>query len=356
MTAVKKVCVVPGDDASPEVAIPTVRLLEEMNLPLEFLWPETGDEAFAKYGDRFPATARQAIDEADCSVMGSTRRLLGVHGYLRWGKDCYANIRTTFYFKGLRSPLREPDGIDFVIVRENLEGLYPAAWEGDIEQLRPLNLYNDSLKMSLDTSKKGRFAVKITTEDGVKRVCRRACDLAMKRKAEGHPGKVTVTSKYNALTSDELFRAIAEETCAGYPELSFESLIVDNFTQQMVINPHQFDVVIMSNEYGDILADGAAGLVGGLGIVPNACVGDDYAYFGTVHGTAPDIMGMNIINPTAMLLGAVMMLDYLELPEAASRLDGAVRKVYAEGKCLTRDQGGSATTTEFCECVATHCV
>ncbi len=354
MATKKKVCVIQGDDASPEVVTQTVHLLERMNLPIEFTWPVTGDEAFAREGDRFPVAAKQAIDAADCAIMGSTRRILGVHGYLRWGKQCYANIRPAYYFPGVNSPLLDPKGIDFVIMRENLEGLYPAAWEGEISRLKPLGLYNENLKMGLDTTNKGLFAIKITTDEGVRRICRSACDLAIERKRSGGQGKVTVCSKYNALASDEMFRRIAEETCADYPALTFESMIIDNFAQQMVLYPKRLDVVVMSNEYGDIMADGAAALVGGLGIVPNACVGDHYAYFGTVHGTAPDIAGMNVINPTAMLLGAAMMLKYLQLPEPADVLESAVHKVYAEGTCLTRDQGGSASTTEFCDCVAAH--
>lgn len=347
----KKVCVVKGDDAAPEVVVPTVQILEGMNLDLEFLWPLTGDEAMAKYGETFPQSARQMIDEADCAIMGSTRNVIGVHGYLRWGKRCFANIRPTKYMPGLRSPLKNPEGIDFVIVRENLEGLYPG-WEGDIEQLAPLNLMNDMTGLSLDATAKGKFAVKVTTEDGSRAICQTACKLALQRKSRGGQGKVTVSCKYNVLTqSDEMFRRIAEETVKEYPELTFGQVLIDNFAQQLIINPQQFDVLVMCNEHGDILADGAAALIGGLGLTPNACIGKDYAYFGSVHGTAPDIVGMNIINPTAMLLGAGMMLEYLGLDAAASRLEGAVYKVYREGRYLTRDQGGTASTSQFCEAV-----
>jgi len=161
-----------------------------------------------------------------------------------------------------------------------------------------------------------------------------------------------VSSKYNVLTqSDEMFRRIAEETVNQYPELTFSQVIIDNFAQQLIINPQQFDVVVMCNEHGDILADSAAALLGGLGLAPNACIGKDYAYFGSVHGTAPDIAGMNIINPTAMLLSIGMMLEYLDFEAEASRLEEAVYQVYREGKCLTRDQGGTSSTTQFCEAV-----
>jgi len=352
----KTVCVVLGDDASPEVVVPTVRILEQMGLPINFSWAVTGEEALARYGDVFPPDAKRAIDEADCSIMGSTRSIHGVHGYLRWGKQCYANVRPARYFQGLKSAHKNPAGIDFVIVRENTEGLYPAGWEGDISQLRPLGLVNEKLDLALDTEQQGRFAIKITTEKGTKRACRSACMLALDRKRKGYPGAVTVASKYNALSSDEMFRRIAEETCAEFPELSFNSMIIDNFAHQMVLYPHSLDVVVMSNEYGDILADGAAALVGGLGVAPNSCIGDDYAYFGSVHGTAPDIVGLNVINPTAMILGAAMMLDYLGFAEAAAKLEAGVHQAYARGDCLTRDQGGSASTTDFCDYVARLCV
>jgi isocitrate/isopropylmalate dehydrogenase len=347
----KKISVVKGDDAAPEVVVPTVQVLEGMGLDIEFLWPLTGDEAIAKCGETFPESARNILDEADCAIMGSTRNIIGVHGYLRWGRRCFANIRPIKYEPGPRSPLKNPEGIDFVIVRENLEGLYPG-WEGDIAQLAPLNLKNSMLNVTLDAKAKGKFAVKITTEEETRDICRVACELALKRKSKGGQGKVTVSSKYNVLTqSDEMFRRIAEETVKKYPELTFTELIIDNFAQQLIINPQQFDVVVMCNEHGDILADGAAALLGGLGLTPNACIGKDYAYFGSVHGTAPDIAGMNIINPTAMLLAAGMMLEHLGLEREASRLESAVYKVYQAGKYLTRDQGGTASTTQFCEAV-----
>ena len=347
----RKVCIVKGDDASPEVVLPTVQILEGMNLDIEFLWPLTGDEAIAKYGDVFPQSAKQAIDEADCTIFGSTRSVVGVHGYLRWGKKCYANIRPTKYMPGMRSPLKNPEGIDFVIVRENIEGLYPG-WEGDIAQLAPLNLTNSMLGVALSTTAKGKFAVKVTTEEETRDICQIACQLALKRKARGGWGKVTVSSKYNVLTQvDELFRRIAEETVSQYPELTFSQLLIDNCAQQLIINPQQFDVLVMSNQHGDILGDAAGALIGGLGVVPGACIGKDYAYFGPVHGTAPDIAGMNIINPTAMLLSTCLMLEYLGSEDKAHQLEEAVYKVYQEGRYLTCDHGGKSSTTEFCEAV-----
>lgn len=347
----KKVCVIEGDEASPEVVRPTVELLDGMKLGIDFLRPVTGQAAIDASGNSFPAEARAAVDEADCTLFGSTSDLTGGLAYLRWGKRTFANYRPTRYVTGMRSPLRDPEGIDFVIVRENLEGLYPGR-EGNITDLAPLDLRDGITGGRLDTTAPGKYAVRIITEENTGNICRAACELALKRKALGSPGKVTVAAKYNMLVqSDGLFRRIAEETVAEYPGLTFQQLIVDNFAQQMIANPHQFDVVVMPNEHGDVLADGAAALIGGLGMAPSACIGRDYAYFEPVHGTAPDIAGMNIINPTAMILSAKWMLDYLGFEDAAGRLEKAVYAVYAEGAHLTPDQGGSSSTTEFCAAV-----
>lgn len=350
--AVKKVCVIQGDDASPEVVIPTVEILEGMKLGIEFLWLTTEEEAIRKYGEGFPPAAKKAVDEAACTLFGATRnpRISGL-AYLRWGKKTYANIRPIKWMMGMRSPLKRPEGIDFVIVRENLEGLYPGR-EGDLAQLEPLKLTDVMTGEILDTSKKGKFAVRVTTEENSRNIAQAACALALKRKASGGKGKVTVVAKYNVLVqSDELFRRIVEETVAQYRELAFDQLLGDNFCQQMIIDPHRFDVVVIPNESGDAFSDGAAGLVGGLGLAPSACFGGHYAYFEPVHGTAPDLIGRNIINPTAMLLSAKWMLDYLGFAEAAQRLEKAVYRVYEEGDHLTPDQGGAATTTRFCEAV-----
>jgi isocitrate/isopropylmalate dehydrogenase len=346
------VCVIKGDDAAPEVVSPTVQLLERMKLGIEFVWLTTGEEAIRRYGEGFPPAAKTAVDEAACTLFGSTRdpRTAGL-AYLRWGKKTYANFRPVKWMKGMRSPLKRPEGIDFVIVRENLEGLYPGR-EGDLAQLEPLKLTEIKTGEIHDTSKQGKFAVRVITEENTRNIAKAGCDLALKRMAAGGKGKVTVVAKYNVLVqSDGLFRQIVEETVKQHPQLSFEQMLGDNFCQQMVINPHQFDVVVIPNESGDAFSDGAAGLVGGLGLAPSACFGDDYAYFEPVHGTAPDLAGKNMINPTAMLLSAKWMLDYLGFGEAAQRLEKAVYDVYAEGKHLTSDQGGSASTTQFCEAV-----
>src|SRR5262249_48032016 len=144
------------------------------------------------------------------------------------------------------------------------------------------------------------------------------------------------------------------DVAARYPDVMFETFIVDDFARRLVADPQALDVVVLPNLYGDICSDAAAGLVGGLGLAPSGCYGDDYAYFESVHGTAPDIAGKNIINPTATILSAAMMLDYLGFEDAAHRPASAVERVYADGSSLTPDQGGTASTTEFCRQVAAH--
>jgi isocitrate/isopropylmalate dehydrogenase len=151
--------------------------------------------------------------------------------------------------------------------------------------------------------------------------------------------------------SDGLFRERVARVAAGYPDVELQSLIVDDLAHRLVAQPQAFDVVLLPNLYGDVLSDAAAALVGGLGLAPSGCFGDDYAYFEPAHGTAPDLAGRNVINPTATLLSGAMLLDHLGFADAAARLVGAVERVYAEGKHLTPDQGGSASTRELCDAV-----
>ena len=199
----------------------------------------------------------------------------------------------------------------------------------------------------------GRFALKLITPMGTQRVARFAFELARLRKARGHPGRVTCATKHNMLPqTDGLFRKVTEEVAADYPELEFQSFIVDDFARRLIAAPRELDVVLLPNLYGDLLSDAAAGLIGGLGLAASGCYGKDYAYFESAHGSAPDIAGQNRINPTATIFSAAMMLEHLGFNEPAQRLVQAVEAVYAEGRVLPPDQGGRASTTEFCQAVA----
>ncbi len=349
----KTVALIPGEEAAPEAFEPTVALLDHLRLGLEWVRPPVGNSAQETHGSTFPKQAREMIDAADTTFFGATSGASApALFYLRWGKLTYANVRPARYFRGAKSPLAKPDGIDFVIVRENLEDLYTFA-EGDLEQLAPANLMSGTWRRPLHELAPGRFAVKVITEAGSERIVRFAFELARQRREDGCPGRVACGTKHNMLPrSDALFRDIALRVAEEYDDIPFESYFIDDLAHRLVATPHAFDVVVMPNLYGDILSDAAAALIGGLGLAASGCYGENYAYFESAHGTAPDIEGQGIINPTAMILSAAMMLGYLELPEAGCALVDAVTAVYAEGKALTRDQGGSASTEAFCAAVA----
>jgi isocitrate/isopropylmalate dehydrogenase len=349
----KRVVVIEGEDAAPEAIRPSVALIDRLGVEIEWLHPPVGQRAIECSGSAFPAEAQRAIDDSDAALFGATSgKSAAALFYLRWGRQTYANVRPTRFRPGYRSPLAHPEGIDLVIVRENLEDLYLFV-EGEVEELAPLGLVSPTARRPVAEMGPGRYGLKVITEAGSERVSRFAFELARKRKRRGRPGRVSCGTKHNMLPrSDGLFRSVAERIAGEYPEIEFRSLIIDDLAHQLVATPGDFDVVILPNLYGDVLSDAAAGLVGGLGLAPSGCYGDDYAYFESAHGTAPDIAGRNVINPTATLLSAVMMLEHLGFAEAADRLDSALTRTYAEGRTLTPDQGGRASTTEFCEAIA----
>ena len=340
MAKTKRVVVIEGEDAAPEAMRPSVELIQSLALPIEWIHPSSDD-------------ALRAIDAADTTFFGSTsgpsaRALL----YLRWGKRTYANLRPARWFPGCRSPLASPAGIDFAIVRENLEDLYLGI-EGRTEELASVPLHSLTEGRPLQELEPGRFALKVITRSGTERVAHFAFELARRRKGLGHAGRLTCAVKSNMLPrSDGFFLEIVRGMASEYPDVEFESFIIDDFARRLIVSPQALDVVLLPNLYGDILSDAAAGLVGGLGLAPSGCYGDDYAYFESAHGSAPDIAGRNVINPTATLLSGVLMLEYLGFADAAGALVKAVERVYAEGKTLTPDQGGAARTPEFCRAVA----
>jgi isocitrate/isopropylmalate dehydrogenase len=346
----KTVVVFDGDDASPEVMQPTVTLLEGLGLPITFERPLLGLAAQEMTGEAFPAATRAAIDAADTTFFGSTSgNSTAALFYLRWGKQTYANVRPTEWLPGFVSPMKHPENIDFVTVRENLEDLY-LGLEGDIADIAGLNLYSRHARQSLTELGPGKYAIKAITEKGAERVIRFAFELARKRNKKK---RLTVTCKYNMLSiADGLFRDIAINMASDFPDVELNTYIIDDFLCRMISHPEELDVVVMPNLYGDIMSDGAAGMIGGLGLAPSGCYGDDYAYFESAHGTAPDIAGQHIINPTATLLSAAMMLDYLNFEAAANEIRSAIKQLYANGQVLTPDQGGTSKTYEFCSAVA----
>lgn len=342
------VAVVPGEGAAPEAVDATLRVLERLDGACEFTFPPVGEPAVRAFGSVFPDEARRMIDEADATLFGATSGPSGFALFhLRFGHQTYANVRPARWMPGARSPLARPDGVDLVIVRENLEGLYVGI-EGSLSDLSPLRYHHPLGGLVHDRA--GRYSLKVVTEDGCRRIARFAGATARRRSAAGHRGLVTIGAKHNILSSDGLFVDICREvlTEAG---VEHEENYVDNLARRLVAEPHDLDVVLVPNLYGDILSDLAAGVIGGLGLMPSGCYGDGPAYFEPPHGTAPDLAGRGIINPTAQLLSAAMMLEHLGRAGNAARLRAAVDAVYARGDVLTPDQGGTATTEAFASAV-----
>ncbi len=348
------VCVIPGDDAAPEVVRPTVDVLRLLAPSITFTEGSCGREAQARYGTPFPDETRRLIDEADCTLFGASggpsRPILW---YLRWGKETYINVRPVKWFPGYASPLRQPERIDYVIARDNLEGMYPPR-EGDIAELSTL-ASGGSWWQSAPVDKAGAYSLKVVTDEQMQRIARYACDLALLRQQQGYPGRVTLGAKYSIQPrTDGRLRSIVKEAIATHPGLTYQEFLIDDMARRLVSAPETLDVVLLGNEHGDILADVASGTIGGLGLSPSGCYGENYAYFEPVHGSAPDLVGKGIINPTAMLLSGALMLDYLGYTEQARALEQAVALVYNDGPALPVDQGGEATTSEFIAAVCEY--
>src|SRR5579885_2139275 len=325
-----KITLIPGDGIGTEVTQAVVRILEATGVKFEWETVQAGAEAYEKYKEYIPKELTASIERTRVALKGPITTPVGggfasINVQLRKQFDLYANFRPVRNLPHI--PTRYPD-IDLVIVRENTESLYSGLEHevvpGVVESL------------------------KIITEKASTRIARFAFEYARKNQRK----KVHAIHKANIMKlSDGLFlrsiRAVAEQ----YPEVEYKELIVDNACMQIVLNPQQFDVLLLPNLYGDVMSDLAAGLVGGLGVVPSGNIGDDAAMFEAVHGTAPDIAGKGLANPTALLLSAILMLDHLGERSAARRIEAAIESVYRDGKHLTRDVGGSAGTAEFTDAV-----
>jgi 3-isopropylmalate dehydrogenase len=338
----KTVVALPGQGIGIEVVDATCEILTAAGMPLKILTPPQGEGSHS-----VPEETRRACREADAVLFGAAGPATSaVVGWLRWEMEAWGGLRPAKFYPGMRSPLADPDGIDFVVIRENSEGMYPGR-EGDLTDLkRALPELRDRFGRNLDRYGDGRFAVKVATRAGAGRIARFACEVARRRKARGRPGKVTCVTKSNVLPqTDGLFQRTVEETVAGYGDLTFEHFHVDDAARRLIRFPKAMDVVVAMNQYADILSDIAGEVAGGLGVAPSGNFGDDgWAYFESVHGSAPDIAGKGIANPTATILSAALMLDHVGLAAEASRLEAALARVYRDGKALTPDQGGSAST------------
>jgi isocitrate dehydrogenase (NAD+) len=328
--ATHNVTLIPGDGIGPEVTKATLEVLEATGV--SFAWDEVpaGEGAYKAEGKVLPDRAYESIRKNRVALKGPVGTPIGgghksVNVTLRQAMDLYSCLRPVRSLPGVKSRYGD---VDLVIVRENTEGLYSGVEHVVVPGVTE--------------------SIKIVTEKCSTRIARFAFDYAAKRGRK----KVTAVHKANIMKiTDGLFLECCRKVRAEYPQLEYEELIIDNCAMQLVLRPQRFDVLVMDNLYGDILSDLCAGLVGGLGVVPGANIGDREAVFEPVHGTAPDIVGKGLANPTAMLLSAVMMLEHLGEVDAAARVRRALDKTLGEGKTVTGDLGGKASTAEYTRAV-----
>jgi isocitrate dehydrogenase (NAD+) len=320
------VVLIPGDGIGPEVVEAAQKVIEATGVEIEWKAFEAGTKALERYGTPLPEAILEGIRQSGVALKGPVTTPIGT-GFasitvaLRKRLGLYANLRPVKSIPGVPSRYR---GVDLVIIRENTEGLYSG-----IER-----------RVDDDTVE----AVKRVTRRASLRITRFAFDYARRQRRK----MVTAVHKANVLKlSDGLFLECAREVAAAYPEIEYRERIVDALCLDLVLDPGRHDVLLCPNLYGDIVSDLAAGLVGGLGLVPAANIGDGRAVFEAVHGSAPDIAGQGIANPTALIFAGAMMLSYLGEDEAAKRIEKAMQEVYTRGERLTPDVGGSATTQEM---------
>ncbi len=329
------VTLIPGDGIGPSIADAVVSILDAAGAPIEWERRVAGLTARDEGRDLLPQDTLDSIERNRCALKGPLTTPIGagfrsINVALRKHFDLFANVRPVLTIVPGRY-----DDIDLVIVRENTEGLYAG-----IEHYIGMNQDPKAVAES----------VMLITRFGSERIVRHAFEYALAHDRQ----KVTLVHKANILKCTQgLFLDVGREVAAEYEgRVEFEDRIVDATAMALVLDPHQFDVIVTENMFGDILSDQAAGLVGGLGFAPGANIGKDAAIFEAVHGSAPDIAGKNIANPTALLLAACLMLDHLGLGETAERLRRALLDTLHEGEILTRDLGGSAGTDEFAAAVA----
>ena len=330
------VTLIPGDGVGPEVTEAARRVLEATGA--EFNWDivTAGAAAQEAQGIPLPETVLESVRKNRVALKGPVTTPVGsgfrsVNVALRKGLELYACLRPCKTYPGVPSPFQN---IDIVIVRENIEGLYSGIEfeRGAPETARLIEFISETVGESVLTD--SGISIKAISETGSRRIVRFAFEYARQHRRK----KVTAVHKANIMKfSDGLFLAVARQVAGEYPDIEFEDMIMDNMSMQLVQKPHQFDVIVAPNLYGDVLSDLCAGLIGGLGLAPGANLGDDIAVFEATHGSAPEFAGLNRVNPMAMMLSGVMMLRHLGEREKAERLEGAIAAVIAEGKNVTFD-------------------
>lgn len=325
-----KVTLIAGDGIGPEVTQAVVRILESTGVKWEWERFAAGAEAFEINGEYIPKDLYDSIERNKLALKGPVTTPIGggfksINVTLRKTFDLFANFRPIKNLPGLETKW---PGVDLIIVRENTEGEY-------------VGLEHEVVPGVVE-------AIKIITEKGSTRIAKFAFEYARKHGRK----KIHSIHKANIMKlSDGLFLRCARKVAEGFPNIVYGEHIIDNTCMQLVMNPYQYDTLLLENLYGDIVSDLCAGLVGGLGLVPGANLGVDCAIFEAVHGSAPDIAGKDVANPTALLQSAILMLRHVDEAAAADKVQKALETVYAERKTLTRDVGGTAGTTQFADAV-----
>jgi isocitrate dehydrogenase (NAD+) len=326
----KTIAVIRGDGIGPEIMHATLRVLDALNVGLNYEFVEAGLSAQQQYGELLPAATLESIARHRVALKSPLTTPIGggfssLNVELRRRFDLYANVRPAITMPGTKSRY---DGIDIITVRENTEGAYGS--EGQT--------------LTAD-GEAAQSLIKVTRR-GSERIVRYAFDLARRSGRK----KVTIVHKANIMkTTSGLFLGVAREVAAQYADIACNEMIVDNCCMQLVMNPQQFDVIVTTNLFGDIISDLCAGLVGGLGLAPGANIGTEAAIFEAVHGSAPDIAGKGIANPCALLLGACQMLGHLGMQDQAQRLRMAIRGTLGAKDRVTPDLGGNGTTEGFAD-------
>ncbi len=320
------ITLIPGDGIGPEVASSVVRIIEASGVDITWETHYAGAQALEKFGETLPQELLDSIKRNKVALKGPVTTPVGkgfasVNVGLRKTLDLYANLRPVRALPNV--PCRYPE-LDLVIVRENTESLYA----GIEHEVVPGVVESIKIITEKASTRIAKFALEYSRQEGRK--------------------KVTAVHKANIMKlSDGLFLDCFRKVAKGFPDIEADDKIIDNACMQLVMRPEQFDVMLLENLYGDIVSDLCAGLVGGLGLVPGANIGELGAVFESVHGSAPDIAGQGIANPTALLQSGILMLRYLQEREAADQIEEAMLLVFKEGKVRTRDIGGNAKTAEF---------
>lgn len=321
-----QIAVIPGDGIGKEVMEATISVLDELDVDFDYIYGIAGDECNEEHGTPLPQETIDIVRDSDACLFGAAGETASdVIVKIRQEMKMFANLRPVKSYPNTKSLF---ENVDFMIVRENTEGLYIADQEEETED--------------------GAIAKRVITREAEERII----DYAFQYAKDNNRTKVTAVHKANVLKkTDGLFKEIFYEVSEKYPDIDTEDFYVDATAMYLVTQPQEFQVVVTTNLFGDILSDEGAGLVGGLGLIPSANIGADGALFEPVHGSAPDIAGQQKANPIAMMLSAIMMLRYLGENDAADKFDAAILKVLSEGKTLTGDLGGSATTMEVAQAV-----